>query len=122
MAATISLGANLSIVNGSGVDVKMGATATITQSGTDIGPLTQTIGTTTEELAIGDITTMGYLYIKNAGANSVSFGLNTPVVPGTDAFATLLAGEAMVLPTRRSTIYGLADTSPVAIEMLLIEL
>ena len=105
----------------SGVTVSGSVSLSITQSGTNNLANIQNIGTTTEALVFGDVTTIGYLMVKNLDAtNYVELDLNTPVA-GT-AFAKLLPGEGCVIPTRQTTIYGKANTAACDCLVLLCEL
>lgn len=110
MSNTISLSISASVALSGGGAITGSGSNSITQSGTDNIGNVQNIGTTTEALVLGDVTTIGYLFVKNLDAtNYVEFDLNTPVA-GT-AFAKLLPGESMLVPTRQTTIYGKANTA-----------
>jgi hypothetical protein len=110
MSNTITLSVSASVALAGGGAISGSGANSITQSGTDNIGSVQNIGATTEQLVIGDVTTIGYLFVKNLDAtNYVEFDLNTPVA-GT-AFAKLLPGESMLLPTRQTTIYAKANTA-----------
>jgi hypothetical protein len=112
MANEIQISASLA-VNRSGATFTGIGSSNITQAGTPSIANTQVIGTTTEALLIGDVTAIGYLFIKNLDAsNYVEIGLATPVLPAS-AFITLLPGECALVPTRLETIYALANSAPV---------
>ncbi len=82
----------------------------ITQAGTEMTQNVQSIGTSTEALALGDVATPGYLFVKNLDStNFVLVGLVTAVTSG-NAFAKLLPGEGLVIPTRQTVVYAIADT------------
>ena len=121
MANEITLTAALSVVK-SGVSISGQVNSkSITQAGDQSLGNVQIIGTSTEALTLGDVVTIGYLYLKNLDStNFVEFDLNTPVA-GT-AFCKLLAGEAAVIPTRQTTIYAKADTANVNVNVVAIEL
>jgi hypothetical protein len=107
-AITLSISASNALSGGGAITGASGNS--ITQVGTNNIGNVQNIGTTTEALTFGDVTTIGYLFVKNLDAtNYVEFDLNTPV--STTAFAKLLPGEAMLIPTRQTTIYGKANTA-----------
>lgn len=77
----------------------------------------QTVGLTTEALLLGDVSSMGYLFLKNLDAtNFCMFSLVSPAASG-GAFCTLKAGEFAVIPTRQTTIYAIADTAPVNVQV-----
>lgn len=109
-------------ISGAGVSISGTVSGlSITQAGTNSIGNVQNIGTTTEQLTFGDVTTIGYLFVKNLDAtNYVEFDLNTPVA-GT-AFSKLLPGEAFVIPTRQTTIYGKANTAACDCLIVAIEL
>lgn len=120
MANEISLQALLT-TSKNGVTISGSVSKAITQTGDQAIGNVQIIGTATEALVLGDVTTIGYIYLKNMDAtNFVSFGLNTPVAG--DAFCKLLPGEAAVIPTRQTTIYAIADTAPVNVNVVAVEL
>lgn len=122
MANEISLTAGLS-VNKSGQSISgiLNGLA-ITQSGAQNIGNVQNIGTSSEALSIGDVSTIGYLYIKNLDAtNFVTIDLNNPAV-ASSGYATLKAGEAMVIPTRRTQHYAIADTGACDVYVVALEL
>lgn len=106
-------------INGS-LNVSIGSTgsnqlanfsALITQAGTNNINNVQNIGTTTEQLTFGDVTTIGYLCVTNQDpTNFVLVSLVTPAIAAT-AFAKLLPGEGCIVPTRQTTVYAIADTA-----------
>lgn len=120
MANEIQFSASLQVANGT--TVSLNASASATMAGADFIAGTQAIGTTTEAITLGDVATPGYIMIKNTDAtNFVQIGLATPVTAG-DAFAKLLPGEFCLVPTRQTVIYALADTAPVNIQKIIVEL
>jgi hypothetical protein len=117
MANEVTLTAGLSVTK-DGTTLQGYVNKQITMSGTPKISNTQTIGTTTEQLVLGDIASMGYLYLKNLDStNFVEIGLSTPV-SGANAMIKLLPGEAAIIPTRQTTIYAKADTAAVALEVV----
>lgn len=107
--------------NGNPSVIQGTVSAVITQSGNGALGNIQTFTTTTSQVSYGSVTTIGYLFIKNLDAtNYVEFDLNTPVA-GT-AFCKLLPGEAMVVPTRQTTVYGKSNTANVDCLVVAIEL
>lgn len=112
MANEIQISASLA-VNRSGATFTGIGSANITQGGTPSIANTQVVGTSTEALYLGDVTAVGYIFLKNLDAsNYVEVGLATPVLPAS-AFITLLPGECALVPTRLETIYALANSAPV---------
>jgi hypothetical protein len=121
MANEIQLSASLSCTK-SGATVTGTSSNVITQAGTPSIANVQIVGTTTEALLIGDITNIGYVYLKNLDAtNFVQVGLNTPVADA-DSFITLLAGECAVFPTRLEVIYAKANTAPCNVQVVAVSL
>ena len=122
MANEISLTAGLSVVkSGQSISGILSALA-ITQSGTNNIGSVQNVGLTSEALSIGDVSTIGYLYVKNLDAtNFVTIDLNNPAV-ASSGYATLKAGEAMVVPTRRTAHYAIADTGACDLLVIALEL
>lgn len=110
MSNTITISVSAAVALASGGSISGSGGNTITQAGTNNIGNVQNIGATTEQLVYGDVTTIGYLFIKNLDAtNYIEFDLNTPV--STTAFCRLLPGESAFIPTRQTTIYGKANTA-----------
>lgn len=121
MANEISLSGSLQIVK-SGVTISGSVSKTITQAGDQSLGNIQIIGMSSEAVMVGDVTTIGYLYLKNLDAtNFVSFDIATPCVAA-NAPVTLLAGECAVIPTRKAAWYAIADTGNVNVHVIAIEL
>lgn len=112
MANEITIAATLSIARNGATLVGSG-NFNIDQVGLASASNVQAIGTTTEALDIGDITAIGFLFVKNLDAtNYVELGLVTPV-SAADAFITLRPNEFALVPTRLEAIYAKANTAPV---------
>jgi hypothetical protein len=121
MAQEINFHASLTVSKG-GLTVGASATKSVDMAGTDFEGTIQSIGTTTEAITFGDVTTPGYLFLLNTDpTNFVQIGLTSPVSAG-NAIAKLLPGEFCFIPTRQSTIYALADTGAVELQKVLTEL
>jgi hypothetical protein len=90
-----------------------------TVSGTDcVGPITQTIGTSAEALDIGDITTPGYIIIKNLDAtNYVTIRMGST---GADV-VKLKAGEFALFRLASTNPFALANTGACQVLFALIE-
>jgi len=81
----------------------------------------QIIGTSAEALDVGDVSTIGYVLIKNLDStNFVELALDSGV--STQKFAKLRAGDFAVFPASTATIYAKADTSPCNCLVMAIEL
>lgn len=122
MANEITLAASLTLIK-TGVNISGTLSGlAITQGGTNSIGNIQNIGITTEQIVYGDVTTIGYLFVKNMDAtNFVLVSLATPAIAGT-SFAKLLPGEALVIPTRQTTVYAIADTAACDCYIVAVEL
>lgn len=117
MANEISLTAALAHTR-SGTTVQGSTGIAITQSGSTRIASVQTIGATSEAIALGDVTPR-YAYFKNLDAtNFVYIGYQTACTSA-NAFLKLLPGEAAVCPLAQAVLYALADTAPVNLEVIL---
>src|SRR5437667_12608132 len=82
------------------------------QAGTNAIGSVQTIGVTVEPLALGDVSTIGYIAFKNKDdTNYVEIDNATPL--GSPSAIKLLPGEGVTIPTRLTTWYAKANTAPV---------
>lgn len=118
MAVTLSVSASLSYDNGSGGTCagSMPATA-ITVTGTAGAQLIQTVGTSEEALLKGDLSTMGYTFLRNLGpTNFVTIYSKT--ADATSVISILLVGQFCLIRPGVATIYGKADTG--AIDLLIV--
>lgn len=121
MASEITFSGSLSMVK-TGLTISGTGSVVATLAGnTGIGTV-QNIGTSTEAIAMGDVATPGYLFLKNQDAtNYIQIGLTNPVSAG-DAFLTLLAGEFAIVPTRQTSIYAIAVGGACDLQVVLTEL
>jgi len=121
MARTISFNGTLSI-SGSGVSASLSKSKSGSQAGADFTQQTQVVGTSAEALDISaDISAAGYLMVINLDeTNFVEVALDSGV--STQKFAKLRAGEFLLLPPSTFTLYAKADTAPVSVAILAIEL
>jgi hypothetical protein len=112
MANEIQLSASLT-VNRNGATFTGLGSSNITQNNTPSLANTQIIDwVTSEALLIGDVSMIGYLFVKNLDAsNYIELSLATPVLPAA-AFVTLLPGECALIPTRLEVIYAKANAAP----------
>ena len=121
MAKTLTIAAQVALVM-DGLNSSSNPGNSITLVGNAAISNIQTIGTTTEALSIGDILTPSYLFVKNQDAtNFIQIGLTTAVTAG-NAMFKLLPGEWAFIPTRRTVIYALADTSACDLLVIFTEL
>lgn len=120
MANEISATAKLTVTK-DGVTITGDTTKQITLTGTGKWANVQNIGAATEQISFpADLTTegIGYLWLKNLDAtNFVQIGLNTPL---TQILIKLKPGEiALFRPySGNPTIYALADTAAVDLEIV----
>jgi hypothetical protein len=81
----------------------------LTMAGTEFVGNAQTIGTASEALVLGDITTIGFVMVKNLDpTNFVQISLDNSQV---NLVAKLLPGEATIFKPGTTTLYGKADTA-----------
>jgi len=110
MAKEVSVSISISAQkNGAGMSATVSSTADMT--GNKLIGNVQSIGTTAEALNVGDMATIGQLFVKNLDAtNFVEIGTDSTVTTG--AFAKLLPGEGMYIPARRAgPYYAKANTA-----------
>lgn len=71
----------------------------------------QTVGTSEETLNLGDVSSLGYVFVKNLDStNYVQFGATTGVYS-----IHVRAGEVALWPHDTATVYALANTASVDI-------
>lgn len=83
----------------------------------DIVDATQDIGTSSEQITLGEIANGGaeMVEIKNLDTtNFVSIGFENPVVAGTKTLK-IKAGQSALLPTPSGALFAIADTATVKI-------
>lgn len=121
MSNSITVSVTASVALAAGGSISGSGSISASQAGTNNIGNVQNIGTTTEQLTYGDVTTIGYLFLHNLDStNYVEFDLNTPVA-GT-AFCKLLPGESAFIPTRQTTIYAKANTAACDVHVVAFEL
>ena len=104
-----------------GAAVNNSGSQTATMSGDQMVTSVQSVGTSAEALVFGDVTTIGYVLLKNLDAtNFVEIALDSGV--STQKFAKLLAGGVALFPASTATIYAKADTGAVNLLVQAIEL
>jgi hypothetical protein len=81
----------------------------------------QVVGTSAEAIVLGDVSTIGYVYLKNMdAANFVEIALDSGV--STLVFAKLKAGGIALFPAKTATMYAKADTAEVNLFVAAVEL
>jgi len=118
MADEITIHASLEFAKG-GVDGKARtAGLTIDMSGTEYIYNVQIVGTSAEAIQLGDVTTSGYMFVKNLDATN--FVEIRDGSGGADV-VKLKAGEVALFRLTTTTPYAIADTASCRIEYLLLE-
>lgn len=120
MANEITLAATLQLENGNLKDERKLTRLQATQTTADSAGGSQSIGFAAHEaIALGDVSTAGYVYIRNIdGTNFVEIG-----VDGAGTFypcVKLLAGE-VALFRAGGVLYAKADAAAVKIDKLILE-
>lgn len=109
--------------NGATVNVQStlsGSASGATMSGDQMLTNVQIVGTSAEAIVVGDVTTVGYVMLKNMDAtNFVEIALDSAV--STQVFAKLLAGDFAIFPAKTATMYAKADTANVNLLVTAIE-
>ena len=121
MANEISATCNISATKG-GATVTASNSVSATMSGDQMITNVQIIGTASEAILLGDVTTLGYIYFKNMDAtNFVSISVLATAVAAT-SFSKLLAGEACMVKAVGTQYTAIADTASVNLQVVAIEL
>lgn len=121
MANEISIAASLSCTI-SGLSVSGSGSKSISIAGTEYLASVQTVGTSAEAVAMADVGTPGYLFVKNNDSTNFVYASLNAAPDASNSFAKLLPGEFLLIPTRQTTIYLKADTSPCSCQIVLTEL
>jgi hypothetical protein len=118
---TLSVAANF-LKSGAAIDTSdmdlIGQTFTV--NGTDWVKATQSIGTTAEILGKGEITTPGYLIIKNTDATNY-IELDKATFTTASGTVKLKAGEFALLRVSSTNIYACANTAACVVRYLFLE-
>lgn len=80
----------------------------------------QQIGTTTEALTIVDVSTIGYVLLKNL--DSTNFIELSTDNANTNKFSKLLPGDLVLLKASSATLYATANTATCKLMVMAIEL
>lgn len=116
MASEISVDGSVSVTK-NGASFSARAQKVLDQTGNQTVHNVQNIGTSAELIALGDIAgTPSTLFVQNLDTtNYVELSLNSGM---TQRFATLRAGEFLLLRPSSASIYAAANTSAVNILVL----
>lgn len=121
MANEISVSTTLSATK-LGATVSSTGNRTVDMTGDQMISNVQIIGATSEAILLGDVTTPGYVYLKNLDAtNFVSISVLATAVAGT-SFTKLLAGDFCIFKAVSTQITAIADTAPINLQVIAIEL
>ena len=119
MANEIRSSVNFSAIKG-GAKVAISSSFNLTMAGSEMVQATQSIGTSSETLNLGDITGIpGAIVIKNLDAtNYIEIGGDT----GLTVFKIkLLAGQFVAFQPTSATIYAKANTAAVRVQIIATE-
>lgn len=120
MAREITATASLSASKG-GASVNNSASHVADMAGDQMIGTVQIVGTSAEALNVGDVSTIGYVFLKNMDAtNFVEVALDSSV--STQKFAKILAGGVALFPALTATMYVKADTASVNLYVEAVEL
>ena len=120
MANEITMTANLAVTK-SGVTISSATSRTITMAGTEMIGNLQSIGfADAEALVVGDVSTIGYVLVKNTDeTNFVQLAMDAPMaVP----FAKLLPNDVALFPAASATIYAQAAVAACVVQVIALEL
>lgn len=118
MANEITVTTSIKYAKGNVAEISRALSKQITVSGTQHVHHVQSIGTSAEALDIGDLTTLGWCWMKNLDATnyvSIRSGADGANVINLDP------GEAALFRLATNTPFAIADTAPVELEYLIIE-
>lgn len=99
------------------VEHRLNLSDTVTVSGNATVRNVRNVATTDETLALGDVSTIGYVYLHNLdGTNYCSFGSDGSSYP-----IKLLAGEQGVFRWNAAALHAKANSSATKVEYWMIE-
>lgn len=115
MANEIKINFGVTYANGALSDAVAPYTANVNQTTQQFHGTVVSVGTSEEDLAIGDIATLGYLYLKNIDpTNYVQYGPKSGA--SMVAFGRLKAGESAMLRLEPGiTLRWIANTAAVKV-------
>lgn len=103
-----------------GVTLDQSLSLTKDMAGDEMTQNVQIIGTSAEAIALGDVSTIGYILFKNLDAtNYVDLSM---VSDGSVPFSKLLAGDFAMIKAASATIYAKANTAAIKLLVFAIEL
>lgn len=123
MATTYRATTSLSASGSSDISAESQVSSGTCAGDSDVVNNTQTIGTSSEVIATGEIAagSAEFIEVTNRDAtNFVSVGFANPVVAGTNTFR-IKAGHSALFPRPSAALYAIADTSSVTILVKAVE-
>jgi hypothetical protein len=115
MANELNLNASLSFVKNA-AQVQRNINSSLTVTGNSIVQAVQNIGTADETLALGDISTIGYVFFHNLdGTNYIQIGSDGALYP-----LKLKAGEWALLRWNAAAIHAKANTAACDLEYIVV--
>jgi len=121
MASEISAAVSLNASKG-GATVTASGTKTADMAGDQMITNVQAVGTSSEALVLGDVTTLGYLLIKNLDATNYVEVASDTAFGASDIISKLLAGDIMLVKSPVATLYVKANTAACNISVTAVEL
>lgn len=119
MANEISLSVSLTCTK-NGATVTGSGSNTITMAGDQFLSNVQIVGTTSEAVVVGDVSTVGFVFCKNLDAtNYVEVSLDNSQV---NLVAKLLPGECCLFKPGTGTLFAKANTATCNLQVVLLEL
>lgn len=119
MANEIQVSLTISVEK-NGASARGNISLSIDQTGDQFISNVQIIGTSNEALTLSDVSTIGWVYVKNLdAANYVEVFLDSG---NTQLVSKLLAGEATLFKPGTTSIYARANTAACNIQVLAAEL
>jgi hypothetical protein len=119
MANEISISLSVACTK-NGATVTGTGSNTITMAGDQFLSNVQIVGTSSEAIVVGDVSTVGFVFCKNLDAtNYVEVSLDNSQV---NLVAKLLAGESCLFKPGTTTLFAKANTSACNLQVVLLEL
>jgi hypothetical protein len=119
MATEIRAQGSLSAAK-NGVSVSASVSVNPDMAGDQLIGNVQAIGTGAEAIVFGDISTIGYVFLKNMDAtNYVDISM---VSDATTPFAKLLAGDFTIIKAASALVYAKANTAGINLQVVAAEL
>ena len=100
-----------------GASTQFNSNDTVTQTGNAVIKQTISVGTADETLALGDVGTIGYVFLHNLdGTNYIDFGTDGTTYP-----IRLRAGESALFRYNSAALHAKANTAACLLEYAIIE-